>query len=148
MLPELHGFDIARRIKGSAKYGSIPVLMMSAVYAGWRIARTPKSSYGIEGLHREAVSSSQTSLEIERLLEREAGRLPRTTPSRSRGTQRATSKMGIAAYRTATRILRSHAQSGDRHRSTRRTASATTSRSLRKARQFYDGIRSSSALWT
>jgi CheY-like chemotaxis protein len=48
MLPELHGFDIARRIKGSEKYGRIPIIMVSAVYRGWRIAEDLKSSYGIE----------------------------------------------------------------------------------------------------
>ena len=48
MLPELHGFDIARRIKGSAKYGHIPIVMISAVYRGWRIAEDLKQSYGIE----------------------------------------------------------------------------------------------------
>src|SRR4029079_17941727 len=48
MLPELHGFDIARRIKGSEKYGSIPIIMISAVYRGWRIAEDLKTNYGIE----------------------------------------------------------------------------------------------------
>jgi DNA-binding response OmpR family regulator len=48
MLPELHGFDIARRIRGSEKYGSIPIIMISAVYRGWRIAEDLKSAYGIE----------------------------------------------------------------------------------------------------
>ncbi len=48
MLPELHGFDIARRIKGSQMYGSIPIIMISAVYRGWRIAQDLKDSYGIE----------------------------------------------------------------------------------------------------
>jgi CheY-like chemotaxis protein len=48
MLPELHGFDIARRIKGSEKYGHIPIVMISAVYRGWRIAEDLKQSYGIE----------------------------------------------------------------------------------------------------
>ncbi len=48
MLPELHGFDIARRIKGSAKYGHIPVVMVSAVYRGWRIAEDLKQNYGVE----------------------------------------------------------------------------------------------------
>ncbi len=38
MLPEVHGFDVARRIKGSKRYGSIPILMVSAVYRGWRYA--------------------------------------------------------------------------------------------------------------
>jgi DNA-binding response OmpR family regulator len=48
MLPELHGFDIARRIKGSEKYGQIPIVMISAVYRGWRIAEDLKTNYGIE----------------------------------------------------------------------------------------------------
>jgi DNA-binding response OmpR family regulator len=48
MLPELHGFDIAKRIKGSAKYGHIPIIMVSAVYRGWRIAEDLKANYGVE----------------------------------------------------------------------------------------------------
>jgi DNA-binding response OmpR family regulator len=48
MLPELHGFDIARRLKGSEKYGAIPIIMISAVYRGWRVAEDLKSSYGIQ----------------------------------------------------------------------------------------------------
>jgi DNA-binding response OmpR family regulator len=48
MLPELHGFDIARRLKGSEKYGAIPIIMISAVYRGWRVAEDLKASYGIQ----------------------------------------------------------------------------------------------------
>lgn len=48
MLPELHGFDIARRIKGSARYGHVPIIMISAIYRGWRIAEDLKSAYGID----------------------------------------------------------------------------------------------------
>ena len=42
MLPEVHGFEIARRIKGSQRYGSIPIIMVSAVYRGWRYAEDLK----------------------------------------------------------------------------------------------------------
>lgn len=48
MLPEVHGFDIARRIKGSERYGKIPIIMVSAVYRGWRFAEDLKSSYGVD----------------------------------------------------------------------------------------------------
>ncbi|MBI2898426.1 MAG: response regulator [Deltaproteobacteria bacterium] len=48
MLPEVHGFDICRRLKGSAKYGHIPVIMISAVYRGWRFAQDLKNSYGVD----------------------------------------------------------------------------------------------------
>ena len=47
MLPELHGFDICRRIKASVRYGHIPILMISAVYRGWRYAEDLKSAYGV-----------------------------------------------------------------------------------------------------
>jgi CheY-like chemotaxis protein len=48
MLPEVHGFDIARRIKGSRRYGKIPIIMVSAVYRGWRYAEDLKQSCGVE----------------------------------------------------------------------------------------------------
>lgn len=48
MLPEVHGFDIARRIKGSRRYGHIPIIMVSAVYRGWRYAEDLKASYGVD----------------------------------------------------------------------------------------------------
>lgn len=47
MLPEVHGFDIARRIKGSRKYGHIPIVMMSAVHRGWRYAEDIKTTCGV-----------------------------------------------------------------------------------------------------
>ena len=48
MLPELHGFEICRRIKGSQKYGQIPIIMISAVYKGWRYAEDLKQNYGVD----------------------------------------------------------------------------------------------------
>ncbi|MCS6898306.1 MAG: response regulator [Myxococcales bacterium] len=48
MLPEVHGFEIARRVKSSAKYNHIPIVMVSAVYKGWRVAEDARSSYGVD----------------------------------------------------------------------------------------------------
>lgn len=48
MLPEVHGFDIARRIKGSRRYGHIPIVMVSAVYRGWHYAEDLRESCGVE----------------------------------------------------------------------------------------------------
>jgi DNA-binding response OmpR family regulator len=48
MLPEIHGFEIARRIKGSQRYGKIPIIMISAVYRGWRYAEDLKASCGVD----------------------------------------------------------------------------------------------------
>ena len=48
MLPEVHGFEIARRIKGSQRYGHIPIIMVSAVYRGWRYAEDLKQTCGVD----------------------------------------------------------------------------------------------------
>jgi CheY-like chemotaxis protein len=48
MLPEIHGFDVCRRIKRSPRYAHIPVIMISAVYRGWRFASDLRTSYGVD----------------------------------------------------------------------------------------------------
>lgn len=48
MLPEVHGFEIARRIKNSKRYAHVPIIMVSAVYRGWRFAEDLKESCGVE----------------------------------------------------------------------------------------------------
>jgi DNA-binding response OmpR family regulator len=71
MLPELHGFDIARRIKGSAKYGRIPIIMVSAVYRGWRIAEDLKQNYGIEEYLEKPFRISDVLEAVQRMLTRD-----------------------------------------------------------------------------
>ncbi|MDP9149444.1 MAG: response regulator [Myxococcota bacterium] len=68
MLPELHGFDIARRIKGSAKYGRIPIIMVSAVYRGWRIAADLKQNYGVEEYIEKPFRMADVTDAVQRLL--------------------------------------------------------------------------------
>ena len=48
MLPEVHGFEIARRMKGTERFGHVPIVMVSAVYRGWRFAEDLKASYGVD----------------------------------------------------------------------------------------------------
>ncbi len=47
MLPELHGFDVARRMRKSQRYHATPIVMMSGIYKGWRIAQDLRENYGI-----------------------------------------------------------------------------------------------------
>jgi CheY-like chemotaxis protein len=48
LLPEVHGFEIARRLRGSQRYGNLPIVMISAVYRGWRLAEELRDSCGVE----------------------------------------------------------------------------------------------------
>jgi len=74
MLPELHGFDIARRIKGSEKYGKIPIIMMSAVYRGWRIAEDLKQAYGIDAYIEKPFKIAEISAAVAKSLEQRDSR--------------------------------------------------------------------------
>lgn len=49
MLPDVHGFDIAKRLRESRRYRHIPVIIMTAVYKGWRMAADLKETYGVAG---------------------------------------------------------------------------------------------------
>jgi DNA-binding response OmpR family regulator len=46
MLPRVHGFEACRRIKASPRTRAVPVIMMTAIYRGWRFAQDARDSYG------------------------------------------------------------------------------------------------------
>ncbi|MFO0584202.1 MAG: response regulator [Anaeromyxobacter sp.] len=48
MLPRLHGFEACRRLKASPRTRQVPVIMMTAIYRGWRFAQDVRESYGAE----------------------------------------------------------------------------------------------------
>jgi DNA-binding response OmpR family regulator len=99
MLPEIHGFDIARRIKGSEKYGSIPILMMSAVYRGWRIAEDLKVNYGIEDYIEKPFRIADLISKVTRLLERDANAPASRDPELINRNAAKFLDEGITAYR-------------------------------------------------
>jgi DNA-binding response OmpR family regulator len=101
MLPELHGFDIARRIKGSAKYGRIPIIMVSAVYRGERMAQDLKQNYGVEEFLEKPFRIASLLEAVQRLLGRSEGEVPeskRDPEYLSAEAEKALSS-GVAAYR-------------------------------------------------
>jgi DNA-binding response OmpR family regulator len=98
MLPELHGFDIARRIKGSAKYGNIPIIMMSAVYRGWRIAEDLKQNYGIEEYLEKPFRISDVLELVQRLLTRVQGAADGRDPEYLSAEAEKALRDGVAAY--------------------------------------------------
>ncbi len=99
MLPELHGFDIAKRIKGSEKYGSIPILMMSAVYRGWRIAEDLKTNYGIEDYLEKPFRIADLLSKVTRLLEQKDVHPSAHDPEQINRNAAKYLEEGIAAYK-------------------------------------------------
>jgi len=48
MLPKLHGFEVARRLRSDPVTRALPVVIMTAVYRGWRFAQDARESYGAQ----------------------------------------------------------------------------------------------------
>jgi CheY-like chemotaxis protein len=48
MLPKVHGFEACRRLKSAPTTRDIPVVMMTAIYRGWRFAQDARDAYGAE----------------------------------------------------------------------------------------------------
>jgi DNA-binding response OmpR family regulator len=101
-LPEIHGFDIARRLKGSERYGRIPIIMISAVYKGWHIAEDLKSNYGIDEYIEKPFKIGDVVSTIERVLAAaktaKVEHAPRNVEALSADAERALND-GVAAYK-------------------------------------------------
>ena len=48
MLPHVHGFELCARLKANARTRSIPVILVSAVYRGWRYAHDARETFGAD----------------------------------------------------------------------------------------------------
>jgi DNA-binding response OmpR family regulator len=48
MLPLVNGFEICSRIKSNPRLRKVPVIMMSAVYRGWRFAQDARDAFGAD----------------------------------------------------------------------------------------------------
>lgn len=96
MLPELHGFEIARRVRGSELYGNIPMVMVSAVYRGWRFAEDLRQGYGVDAYLEKPFEVPDLVAAVETALSRGQAR-----PDVERISAEAEKKLraGIAAYR-------------------------------------------------
>ncbi len=78
MLPEIHGFEICRKVKSARQFSTMPVLMMSAVYRGWRFAQDVKESYGADAYLEKPFRLEEVVRTVAELL---AGRPPQEAPS-------------------------------------------------------------------
>ena len=96
MLPEVHGFEIARRIKGSQRYGQIPIIMVSAVYRGWRYAEDLKQTCGVDYFIEKPFKIAEVLSAVEACLSPGTDRAERPDVS---GEAEEALNAGVAAYK-------------------------------------------------
>lgn len=114
MLPEVHGFDIARRIKGSKRYGHIPIVMVSAVYRGWHYAEDLKQSCGVDAFIEKPFRINEVIAAVEDALQGIKQRPQVDTEAMHKEAEKALTE-GVAAYKAgnldeAVRLLKSGVQ--------------------------------------
>jgi DNA-binding response OmpR family regulator len=98
MLPELHGFEICRRIKGSQKYGQIPIIMISAVYRGWRYAEDLKANYGVDAYIEKPFRITEVVRAIETAIDSKKGGGDKNSKEQISADAEKHLQTGIAAY--------------------------------------------------
>ncbi len=98
MLPELHGFEICRRIKGSQKYGQIPIIMISAVYRGWRYAEDLKQNYGVDAYIEKPFRITEVIKAIEFAIQSKKGDGDKASKDQISAEAEKHLQTGIAAY--------------------------------------------------
>ncbi len=76
MLPRIHGFEVARRLRADVRTRGVPVVMMTAVYRGWRFAQDARDAYGAEDYIEKPFRLEDLVQRIESVLEATANRGP------------------------------------------------------------------------
>jgi DNA-binding response OmpR family regulator len=99
MLPGLHGFDVARRLRASDRYGAIPIIMISAVYRGWRVKEDLRASYGIFDYLEKPFRLADVLEAAGRALSAKSSERPGPDPDALSANAAKALEEGIAAYR-------------------------------------------------
>ena len=76
MLPRIHGFEVARRLRADPRTREVPVVMMTAIYRGWRFAHDAREAYGAEDYIEKPFRLDDLVRRVESVLEATATRGP------------------------------------------------------------------------
>lgn len=80
MLPEIHGFDICKQIKEDDNYRHLPVIMISAIYRGWRYAKDLKESYGVDDFIEKPFNIEELLKTVDKHCNKECTDQPGSSP--------------------------------------------------------------------
>ncbi len=111
MLPKMHGFEVCRKSRSDARTRQVPIIMMTAVYRGWRFAQDARESYGAEDYIEKPFRIPDLVRRVEAVLESTAGRGkqggPSVEPQFRKGKELLLAgqvEAAVAAFEEATRV--------------------------------------------
>jgi len=68
MLPEIHGFEICQKVKASKRFANTPIIIVSAIYKGWRFKQDVSELYGADGYVEKPFKLPALLKEVDKLL--------------------------------------------------------------------------------
>jgi len=74
MLPKMHGFEVCRKARSDPRTRNVPIIIMTAVYRGWRFAQDARETYGAEDYIEKPFHLDDLLRRIEAVLESTASR--------------------------------------------------------------------------
>ncbi len=81
MLPKVHGFEACRRLKSSPRTRDVPVVMMTAIFRGWRFAQDARETYGAEDYIEKPFRRDDFLRRVDAVLETSASRPKAPAPA-------------------------------------------------------------------
>jgi DNA-binding response OmpR family regulator len=76
MLPKMHGFEVARRLRSDPRTRPVPIVMMTAIYRGWRFAQDARETYGAQDYIEKPFRLDDFTRRVEAVLEATTARGP------------------------------------------------------------------------
>jgi CheY-like chemotaxis protein len=76
LLPEVHGFEIARRLRGSQRYGDLRIVMLGPMHRGWRLAEDLRETCGVLHYIEKPVRAEDLLRAVDAALAEEAQATP------------------------------------------------------------------------
>jgi DNA-binding response OmpR family regulator len=111
MLPKMHGFEVCRKSRSDARTRQVPIIIMTAVYRGWRFAQDARETYGAEDYIEKPFRLDDLLRRVEAVLESTAGRGkaggPSAEPQFKKGKELLLAGQvdaAVAAFEEATRV--------------------------------------------
>ncbi|ABS25139.1 response regulator [Anaeromyxobacter sp. Fw109-5] len=119
MLPKVHGFEAARRLKAGPRTRGVPVVMMTAIYRGWRFAADAREAYGAEDYVEKPFRIDDLLRRVEAALDAGAARAPaapaRVSPELARGRELLSAGQAAEAIVALEQAVRGDPYSAEAH---------------------------------
>jgi len=161
MLPRMHGFEVCRRSRSEARTRQVPIIIMTAVYRGWRFAQDARETYGAEDYIEKPFRLDDLLRRVEAVLESTAGRGkaggPSAEPQFKKGKELLLAGQvdaAVAAFEEATRVdqfsAEAHYQLAKALRAKGDAFRAMTAfeKAVELRQGFFQALRSLAALYT